>query len=112
MKQDLLAKGFSLLTLLMVQYSPGHLLFISVDLVLNWFSTRVSDNWRYVFGRTLYVFIITQKFKGLDLREITSLQEIKNEMRTWHVMSIIAENKPHAHHKTHLNTLSLQHPTS
>ena len=53
MKQDLLAKGFSLPTLLMVDYSSGYLLYISVDLVLNWFSTHVSDDWRYVCGRTL-----------------------------------------------------------
>ena len=110
MKQDLLAKGFSLPTLLMVKYPSGYLLYISVDLVLN--CMHVSDNWRYVCGRTLYSCIIKQKFKDLDLRKITSLQEIKNEMRTWHVMSIIAKNKLHAHHKTHLNTLSLQHPIS
>ena len=78
MTQDLLAKGFSLPTLLMVEYSSGYLLYISVDLVLNWFSTHVSDDWRYVCGRTLYSCIIKQKFKDLDLREITSLQEINS----------------------------------
>ena len=28
-------------------------------------------------------------------------------MRTWRVISIIAENKPHAHHKTHLHTVKV-----
>ena len=53
--------------------------FIDVDtfyLFLNWFSTRVSDNRKYVCRR-LYACINTRKFKGLDSREITSLPEIK-----------------------------------
>ena len=64
------------------------------DLFLSWFSTRDSDNRKYFRGRKLYACIITRKFKGLDSREITSLPEIKNVMRTWRVISIIAENKP------------------
>ena len=28
-------------------------------------------------------------------------------MRTWRVISIIAENKPHAHHKTYLHTMKV-----
>ena len=44
---------------------------------LNWFSTRVSDDQKYVCGRRLYVCINTRKFKGLDSRKITSLPEIK-----------------------------------
>ena len=54
--------------------------FIDVDtfyLFLNWFSTRVSDDRKYVCGRRLYACINTRKFKGLDSREITSLPEIK-----------------------------------
>ena len=47
---DLLSKGFSLPTLLMVEYSSGYLLFTSVDLVLNWFSMHVNDDQRYVYG--------------------------------------------------------------
>ena len=31
----------------------------------------------------------------------------KNVMRTWRVISIIAENKLHAHHKTHLHTMKV-----
>ena len=62
----------------MVEYSSGYLLYISVNLVLNWFSMHVSDDWRYVCGRTLYSCIIKQKFKDLDLREITSLPEINS----------------------------------
>ena len=56
---------------------------------------------------SIRMYIITGKFKGLDSREITSLPEIKNVMRTWHVISVIAENKPHAHHKTHLDTIKV-----
>ena len=54
--------------------------FIDVDtfyFFLNWFSTRVSDDQKYVCGRRLYVFINTRKSKGLDSRKITSLPEIK-----------------------------------
>ena len=28
-------------------------------------------------------------------------------MRTWRVISIVAENKPHAHHKIHLHTMTV-----
>ena len=28
-------------------------------------------------------------------------------MRTWRVISIVAENKSHAHHKTHLHTMKV-----
>ena len=46
-------------------------------LFLNWFSTYISDNRKYVCGRMLYACINPWKFKGLDSREITSLPEIK-----------------------------------
>ena len=52
----------------------------------------------------VYNNIIIRKFKGLNSREITSLPEIKNVIRTRRVISVIAENKPHAHHKTPLRT--------
>ena len=42
------------------------------------------------------------KNKGLDSREITS-----KTWWTWRVISINAENKPHAHHKTHLHTMKV-----
>ena len=42
-------------------------------LFLNWFSTRFSDDFKYLCGRRLYVCINTRKFKGLDSREITLL---------------------------------------
>ena len=71
-------------------------------------STRVSDNRKYVCGRRLYGCIIARKFKGLHSREITSLPEIKkNVMGTWGIISIIPENKPHAHHKTHLHSMKV-----
>ena len=40
---------------------------------LNWLSTRVSDDRKYVCGRRLYVCINTWKFRGLNSREIMSL---------------------------------------
>ena len=53
-----------------------------------------------VCGRRLYACINTQKFKGLDSREITVIiaRDQKSDLHA--VISIIAENKPHAHHKT------------
>ena len=66
-------------------------------LFLNWFSTPVNDDRKYVCRHRLYACITTQKFKGLDCREITSLPEIKKWF-TWHIISIIVENKPHPHH--------------
>ena len=80
-KQDLLAEGFLLPTL------STSILFTRfwIDLVL-----ATTGNTSAVAG-----------FKGLDFREITSLPEIKNwKWFTWHVTSVIAESKSHAHHKT------------
>ena len=74
---------------------------------LNRLSTRVSDDRNFVRGRRLYASIVTRKFKGLHSRKITSLPEIKNVIRTWRVISIIAENKPHAHPKTHLHAVKV-----
>ena len=54
--------------------------FIDVDtfyLFLNWFSTRVSDDQKYLSGSRLYACINTRKFKGLDSREATSLPDIE-----------------------------------
>ena len=75
--------------------------FIYVDafyLFLNWFSTRVSDDRKYVCGRGQNERTNTRKFKGLDSREISSLPAIKKVIYIGHVISIIAENKPHAYH--------------
>ena len=47
------------------------------------------------------------KLKGLDLRKITSMSEIKKVMRTWRVISIIAENEQHAHHKAYLHIMKV-----
>ena len=61
-----------------VEYSSGYRLFICfwIDLV-GVFSTRVSDDRKYVCGRRLYACINSRKFTGLDSREITSLPEMK-----------------------------------
>ena len=57
----------------------------------------VSDdrNQSTVVGYTHVFYTKIQGPSGLDSREITSLPETKNIMRTWGVISsIIAENKP------------------
>ena len=93
-----------------VEYSSGYLLFISYSTICFWINlVRVlatTGNTSAIAGYTL-ACIITRKFKGLDSREITSLPEMKNVMRTWRVISIIAENKPHSHHKTLLHTMKV-----
>ena len=86
--------------------------FIEVDtvyLLLNWFRTCISDDRKYmhICGRRVYSCMDTWKFKGLNSRESTSLPEIKKRWFTWHIISIIAKNKPHAHHKTHLPTMKV-----
>ena len=71
-------------------------------LFLSWFSMRVSDDQKYVWGRRLNACINTRKFKGLDYH----CQRSKKWF-TWHVISIIAENKPHAHQKNFLHTMTI-----
>ena len=46
------------------------------------------------------------KIQGLDSREITSLPKIK-KLFTLRIISIIAENKLHAHHKSHLHIMKV-----
>ena len=88
--------------------------FIDVDtfyLFLNWFSTRVSDDRKYVCGRRLYACINTRNSRTSIAEKLHHCQKSKKWF-TWHVISIIAENKPHAHHKTHFAyNESLQHST-
>ena len=53
--------------------------FINMDtfhLFLNWFSTCVSDDQKYLCCHRLYIRTNTPKFKDLDAREITSLPEV------------------------------------
>ena len=66
---------------------------------------RVVGSRLYLSGSRLYACINTGKFKGLDSREITSLPDIERVIYM-HVISIIAENKSHAHHITHLHTVN------
>ena len=63
---------------------------------------RVSDDQKYVWGRRLNACINTRKFKGLDYHRQRS-----KKWFTWHVISIIAENKPHAHQKNFLHTMTI-----
>ena len=46
------------------------------------------------------------KIKGLDSGGITSLPNIQNVINLI-VISVIAQNKSHAHHKTHLHTMKV-----
>ena len=64
-----------------VEYSLGCLLFICF-----WTDSvrAVSDDGKYVCGRTLHECIKTRKFNGLDCREITSLPEIKKVIYMLH----------------------------
>ena len=62
-----------------------YFLLIDVDtcyLFLNWFSTCVSDNQKYLSGSRLYACINTRKLEGLDSREITSLPDIEKVIYT------------------------------
>ena len=47
------------------------------------------------------------KIKGLDSGEVISLPTRKKNWWTWRFISIIAENRQHAHHKTHLDTMKV-----
>ena len=69
---------------------------------------HVSDDQKYRLSAVAgYTRVNTWKFKSFDSRET----EIKKWF-TWHIISIIAENKPHAHHKTPFAyNESLQPPT-
>ena len=89
MKQIFLAKKFSLPTLSTVEYSSGYLLFIWYLTICFWIDL-------------LHLYKYT-KIKVLDSREITSLPETKKMWWTWHVISVIAKNKQHTQHQTHLH---------
>ena len=68
----------------------------------------VSDDRKYVCGRRVYTCIITRRFKGLNSSEITSLPEVKKVIyMARHFASFSSENKPHAHHKTHLHPMKV-----
>ena len=53
---------------------------------------RVSNDRKYVCGHRLYTCITTQKSKGCDSREITSLPEIKKVIYM-NIISIVAVPK-------------------
>ena len=79
-------------------------MFFWIDLVCILMTTRNTS----AIAGYIYRCINTRKFKGLDSREIASLPEIKKWF-TWHIISIIAENKLHACHKTICIQWKLQH---
>ena len=78
--------------------------FINMDtfhLFLNWFSTCVSDDQKYLCGHRLYMCINTPKFKDLDAREMKSLPEIKKSdlhgtsfQSSWKINCIILITRP------------------
>jgi len=47
------------------------------------------------------------KIQGPNLQRNYIITGDKTKLFTWHVISIIAENKSHAHHKTHLHTVKV-----
>ena len=85
--------------------------FVDVDtfsLYLNWFSRRVRDDRKYVCGRRLYACINSRA----SIPEKLHHCQRSTKWFTWHIISIIVENKPHAHHKTPFAyNESLQRPT-
>ena len=85
--------------------------FIDVDtfyLFLNWFSTHVSDDQKYRQAKRMYKYT---KIQGPQFqRNYIKCCQISKKWLTWHVISIIAENKLHAHHKTHLHTMKVYNP--
>ena len=91
----------------MVEYSLGYsinFLFVSLN-----FNTRVSNDRKYVCGRGLYACINTRKFKGLDSREITSLQGKKGS--DLHGTSFQSSPKINRTRLIFAYNESLQHPT-
>ena len=61
-----------------------------------------------VCGCKLYACINTQKlYSRASIPEKRHHCQRSKNLFTWHVISIIAENKPHAHHKTHLNAIKV-----
>ena len=89
--------------------------FIDIDtfyLSLNWFSRRVSDDQKFLYDRRLYACInlILENSRASIPDKLRHCQ-ISKKWFTPNVISIIAENKSHAHHKNHLRNESLQHPT-
>ena len=71
-----------------------------IYLLKNWFSTLVSDDWKYISNHRLYTCINTWKFENLDSREITSLPEIKK----------VIYMAPHFNHHWKLTICSSQDP--
>ena len=93
-KHDLLAKGFSLPTLIYQWcFLYQH---------IRWF---VSELIQYVLATTGNMSAVTAYNCLYNCMKIPWFE--RNVMRTWRVISIIAENKLHAHHKTHLHTMKV-----
>ena len=84
--------------------------FIHIDtfyLFLNWFSTRVCDDRKYVCVRRLSAC----KFKGLDSREITSLPEIKKVIHMARLFNHCRKEIACSSQEPFAYNESLQHPT-
>ena len=64
---------------------------------------RVSNDQKYVCGRRLYVCII----HNIQRPRFERNYIFARDQRKKHDVSIIAKNKPHAHHKTDLHTVKV-----
>ena len=73
----------------------------------NWFSTRVSNDQKYLCNCRLCVCINTRKLKGLDSRKIRSLPEIKKVIDMAHHFIACSSHDPF----TYKINVYLQHPT-
>ena len=78
-------------TLSTAEYSSGYLLFISHSTFCFWI------NWVRMYIKYVH------ENQGPQFER----NQLHHYQRTWRVISIIAEKKPHAHHKTHLHIMTV-----
>ena len=75
-------------------------------LFLKWFSRRGSDARKYRAAVGYTRVWIDENSRASIPEKSHHCQRLKKWF-TWHVISIVAENKPHAHHKTNLYTMKI-----
>lgn len=85
---DFFTNRFSLPTLSMVEYSSEYLLFISYS------TTCFLIDWVHVYNQ------------GLRFKRNCIIARKQKRDKTWHVVPIVVQNKPHAH----LYTMKLYNP--
>ena len=71
-------------------------------LFLNWVSTHVIR----LLSQAIRVYKYTKNSRALIPEKLHHCQRSKKGF-SWHVISIITKNRPHAHHKSHLHTMKV-----